>query len=272
VAMGTGIISYVKKFFPNEISIQQRHDGGSDNLARRTVMAQLARAGKDTTIARRSLIIRSVGLAGGVLGLGGGILALGGLIRNPWKGGDRAALWVTAWGSDNGEKVYLRRDNGMTGEDIVKNKVDLRVRPEDMDAAAMETVFPFRLADLQDPKKLDDSLHMSDVPVMLIRLRPGEKVIQRAGRETFHFGDFYAYSKVCTHLGCPTSLYEAQTNRILCPCHQSQFLATEYAKPVFGPATRSLPQLPITVDEEGYFVARGDFDEPVGPGFWERKS
>jgi ubiquinol-cytochrome c reductase iron-sulfur subunit len=272
LAVGIGVISYVKKFFPSEVSIQQRHDGGSDNLARRTVMAQLAKAGKDTTIARRSLIIRSVGLAGGVIGLGGGVLALGGLIRNPWKGGARAALWVTAWGAEHGEKVYLRRDNGMSGEDIVKNKIDLRLRPEDMDAASMETVFPFRMADLQDPEKLDESLHMSDVPVMLIRLRPGEKVIQRAGRETFHFGDYYAYSKVCTHLGCPTSLFEAQTNRILCPCHQSQFLATEYAKPVFGPATRSLPQLPITVDDEGYFIARGDFDEPVGPGFWERKS
>jgi ubiquinol-cytochrome c reductase iron-sulfur subunit len=272
VAMGSGIISYVRKFFPAEISIQQRHDGASDDLARRTVMAQLGRAGRDTGIARRSLIIRSIGLAGAVLGLGGGVLALGGLVRNPWKGGDRAALWVTAWGSENGEKVYLRRDNGMRGEEIVKSNVDLRVRPEDMDAAAMETVFPFRMSDLQNPEKLDESLHMSDVPVMLIRLRPGEKVTQRAGRETFHFGDFYAYSKVCTHLGCPTSLYESQTNRILCPCHQSQFLATEYAKPVFGPATRSLPQLPITVDEEGYFVARGDFNEPVGPGFWERKS
>jgi ubiquinol-cytochrome c reductase iron-sulfur subunit len=272
LAVGIGVIAYVKKFFPNEISIQQRHDGGSDNLARRTVLAQLAKAGRDTTIARRSLIIRSVGLAGAVIGLGGGVLALGGLIRNPWKGGDRAALWVTAWGGENGEKVYLRRDNGMTGEEVVKNKIDLRVRPEDLDAAAMETVFPLLKSDMQNAEKLDEYLHMSDVPVMLIRLRPGEKVTQRAGRETFHFGDFYAYSKVCTHLGCPTSLFEAQTNRILCPCHQSQFLATEYAKPVFGPATRSLPQLPITVDEEGYFVARGDFDEPVGPGFWERKS
>ncbi|MDT7667768.1 MAG: ubiquinol-cytochrome c reductase iron-sulfur subunit, partial [Pseudonocardiales bacterium] len=80
------------------------------------------------------------------------------------------------------------------------------------------------------------------------------------------------YSKVCTHLGCPTSLYESQTNRILCPCHQSQFLATEYAKPIFGPATRALPQLPITVDNEGYFIATADFDEAVGPGFWERRS
>jgi ubiquinol-cytochrome c reductase iron-sulfur subunit len=104
---------------------------------------------------------------------------------------------------------------------------------------------------------------------MLIRLRPGTPVIQRPGQAEFHYGDFYAFSKVCTHLGCPTSLFEAQTNRILCPCHQSQFLATEYAKPIFGPATRPLPELPITVNDEGYLVATSDFHEAVGPGFWE---
>ena len=70
----------------------------------------------------------------------------------------------------------------------------------------------------------------------------------------------------------PTSLYEAQTNRILCPCHQSQFDALRYGKPVFGPAARALPQLPITVDEEGYLIAEGNFIEPVGPAFWERQS
>ena len=70
----------------------------------------------------------------------------------------------------------------------------------------------------------------------------------------------------------PTSLYEAQTNRILCPCHQSQFDALHYGKPVFGPAARALPQLPIAVDEEGYMYAKGNFVEPVGPAFWERRS
>ncbi|MGH3588555.1 MAG: ubiquinol-cytochrome c reductase iron-sulfur subunit, partial [Pseudonocardia sp.] len=54
-------------------------------------------------------------------------------------------------------------------------------------------------------------------------------------------------------------------------CHQSQFLATEYARPIFGPATRPLAQLPITVNDEGYLVARSDFAEPVGPAFWERR-
>ncbi|HEY2204544.1 MAG TPA: ubiquinol-cytochrome c reductase iron-sulfur subunit [Pseudonocardia sp.] len=272
LALGFGLISYVKKFFPDEVAVQQRHDGPSADIDRRTVLAQLAAAGNDTGIARRSMIKKTVGLAGAVFGLGVGVAALGGLIRNPWKGGDKAALWVTPWAPENGETVYLRRDVGISSEEIIKNNIDVRVRPEDMDAGSMETVFPFRTADLRDPEKMNESLRASDAPVMLIRLRPGTKVIQRAGRENFHYGDFYAYSKVCTHLGCPTSLFEAQSNRILCPCHQSQFLATEYAKPVFGPATRPLPELPITVNNEGYFVARADFDEAVGPGFWERRS
>jgi ubiquinol-cytochrome c reductase iron-sulfur subunit len=272
LALGGGLISYVKKFFPDEVSVQQRHDGPSGELERRTVLAQLASAGQSTGIARRSLIKRSAGLAVGVFGLGLGVAALGGLIRNPWKGGDKAALWVTPWAPVNGETTYLRRDLGIPAEEIIKNNIEVRIRPEDLDAAAMETVFPFRLSDMKDAEALDAPLHASDTPVMLIRLRPGTPVTQRPGRENFHYGDFYAYSKVCTHLGCPTSLFESQTNRILCPCHQSQFLATEYAKPIFGPATRPLPQLPISVDQEGYFIATGDFNEAIGPGFWERRT
>jgi ubiquinol-cytochrome c reductase iron-sulfur subunit len=106
---------------------------------------------------------------------------------------------------------------------------------------------------------------------MLVRLRSNVSVIKRAGQEDFNYGSLFAYSKICSHMGCPTSLYEDQTMRILCPCHQSQFQANEYAKPVFGPATRPLAQLPIAVDDQGYLYARSDFIEPVGPAFWERR-
>ncbi|MGQ0574664.1 MAG: cytochrome bc1 complex Rieske iron-sulfur subunit [Pseudonocardia sp.] len=265
LALGIGVVTYVKKFFPDEVSVQERHDGPSDEVARRTVMAQLAKAGQDTTIARRSMIKRSAGAAAGIFGLGLGVAALAPLIRDPWKGGDRAALWVTGWGATDGETVYLRRDTGVVGE------VSL-VRPEDLTAGAIETVFPFRESERGDEEKLLHAQRASDAPVMLIRLDPGIEVTKRAGQEDFNYGDFYAYSKICTHLGCPASLYEQRTSRLLCPCHQSQFLLTEYAKPIFGPATRALPQLPITVNDEGYFVARSDFIEPVGPAFWERRS
>jgi ubiquinol-cytochrome c reductase iron-sulfur subunit len=264
LTVGIGVISYIKKFFPDEVSVQQRHDGASDDVARLTVTAQLVKAGKDTDIARRKLIARAAGGAAGVLGLGLGIAAVAPLVRNPWKGGDDAALWVTPWKPVGGETVYLRRDTGDPHE------VSL-VRPEDQAPGSMETVFPFRESDRDNEEALIHSLRASDAPVMLIRLRPDQHVVHRNGQENFNYGDYYAFSKICSHLGCPTSLYEAQTNRILCPCHQSQFLATEYARPVFGPATRPLAQLPITVNDEGYLVATGDFAEPVGPAFWERR-
>jgi ubiquinol-cytochrome c reductase iron-sulfur subunit len=246
------------------VSVQQRHDGASDEVARLTVTAQLVKAGQETDVARRKLIVRAAGGAAGVLGLGLGIAAVAPLVRNPWKGGDNAALWVTGWKPVGGETVYLRRDTGDAHE------VSL-VRPEDQAPGSMETVFPFRESERNDEEALIRGLRGSDTPVMLIRLRPDQHVVQREGQENFHYGDYYAFSKICTHLGCPTSLYEAQTNRILCPCHQTQFLATEYARPIFGPGTRPLPQLPITVNDEGYLVATGDFAEPVGPAFWERR-
>ena len=115
----------------------------------------------------------------------------------------------------------------------------------------MQTVFPFRESERGNPEALSAALKRSDNPVMLIRLRPGTPVIQAPGQENFHYGDFYAFSKICTHVGCPASLYEQQTSRILCPCHQSQFDRDGDAKPVFGPATRPLPQLPIDRGRRG---------------------
>jgi len=79
---------------------------------------------------------------------------------------------------------------------------------------------------------------------------------------------FVAYSKVCTHAGCPVGLYLTGQHRLLCPCHQSTFDVLTGAVPVFGPAVRPLPQLPITLLPDGTFAALGDFPEPIGPSYW----
>ena len=105
--------------------------------------------------------------------------------------------------------------------------------------------------------------------VLLMRLKESDLHIS-PGREDWSYQGIVAYSKICTHVGCPVALYEQQTHHLLCPCHQSQFDITREAAVIFGPAKRPLPQLPITVDDEGYLVARSDFTEPVGPSFWER--
>lgn len=113
----------------------------------------------------------------------------------------------------------------------------------------------------------------SDSPALLIHLREDFAAELRQNlypmNQDSMAGNFVAYSKICTHAGCPPSLFEQQTNRLLCPCHQSQFLITDNARPIFGPAARSLAMLPIVVDSDGYFVAVSDFKVPVGPSFWE---
>ena len=73
-------------------------------------LAQLASAGKGTTIGRRKLIQRSAGAAAGIFGLGLGIAAIGPLIRNPWAKGDDSPLWHTVWRPEHGETVYLVAD------------------------------------------------------------------------------------------------------------------------------------------------------------------
>ncbi|MGB3444992.1 MAG: ubiquinol-cytochrome c reductase iron-sulfur subunit [Actinophytocola sp.] len=268
LGIGIGVLNYTRKFVPHEIAVQDRHDGGSAELDKATILANLADAGNRSTIARRPMIKRSLGFGGGVLGLALTALPLGSLLRNPHAQSDnKDGLLHTPWQhTEKGEKVFLRRVTGNNDE------VSL-VRPEDMDAGAMETVFPYREGDTHEEwVKL---LKRGDSPVMLIRLRPADaaRVIKHEGQEDFNYGDYYAYTKICSHVGCPTSLFEQRSNRILCPCHQSQFDALQYAKPVFGPATRKLAQLPIALDEEtGYFISTGDFIEPIGPAYWERKS
>jgi len=254
LCLGVGAIAYSKKLLPHDVTIQQRHDGPSSELDRRTIAARFTEEARKSGLARRPFIRRMAGLGAGVFGLGTGVLAVGGMVRDPF---DKPELYSTGWASPDGEKVYLR---------YAIEEIQL-ARPEDLSAGGIASVLPFR--ESWSEEEVKEAAHVADNPVMLIRFRPGTPRVFPEGREDFHYGDYVAYSKICTHMGCPASLYESQTQLLLCPCHQSQFLATEYARPVFGPAARALPQLPITVDEEGYFVARSDFVVPVGPAFWE---
>ena len=287
--LGFGAVQFTKKFVPEEISVQTRHDGPSDEADRRTIVAELNDSWKTSTLGRRKVMGGLLGAGVGLIGLSA-ILPLGGMIKNPWKRGELTVagdgtLHTTGWTLASSsrpdglpaEKVYLGRDTGKVfpdGHPPAGEGRLVRIHVEDLAAGGLESVFPLPENDLGDFEAHMHSIHGVRNAVMLIRFRPEDaaRVIKRKGQEEFNYGDLYAYSKICTHLACPTSLYEQQTQRFLCPCHQSQFNALEYAKPIFGPAARALPQLPIAVDSEGYLVANGDFIEPVGPAFWERRS
>jgi ubiquinol-cytochrome c reductase iron-sulfur subunit len=240
--VGIGLVLFTKKLLPHETAVQDKHDGS--HFDRVTAGATLVSGFHNSGLARRKLITRSLGFLAGGLGLML-IMPLGGLIKNPNKGDP---LGTTEWAKG----VRLLRNDGTP------------IRPGDQQPGSLETVFP----------AVPNGNKQADAATMLIRLRP-EQVLHmtpRKGQAGFAYGEYVAFSKICTHAGCPVSLYEQETSRILCPCHQSQFDVTMGAKPVFGPATRALPQLPLEVDDEGYFVAGSDYIEAVGPTYWNREA
>jgi ubiquinol-cytochrome c reductase iron-sulfur subunit len=131
------------------------------------------------------------------------------------------------------------------------------LRPDDVAVGGVETVFPE---------------HRIDAPesaVLLIRVEDGAVSSTPDRRDWTPRGNV-AYSKICTHAGCPVAIYRHADYTLYCPCHQSEFDVLFGARPIAGPATRALPQLGLAVDRDGFLVARGDFDAPVGPDRWDR--
>lgn len=257
LGIGFGILTWGKKLLPREVSIQDRHDEPSPPNDRKITGQTMAYMADEIGVKRRPLL--GISLLAGLAPVGAVAAAplIGGLIKNPNK--DKQ-LFTTGWAPikepGGGERlVRLTREDGTP------------IRPDEVSAGGQMTVFPGIPGGATNK--------YADSPTLLIHLRPAQaqealSANAREGRVDFMYGNYIAFSKICTHAGCPASLYEQQTNRLLCPCHQSQFSIIDNAKPVFGPASRSLPQLPLGVDAEGFFVAKSDYKATVGPDFWER--
>jgi ubiquinol-cytochrome c reductase iron-sulfur subunit len=260
---GIGLVLWAKWLMPEEETVQDRHDDPSKVEDQLMTEATLMVGLEDTGIRRRSLLLMSVLGAGGALATVPLVYLVGSLLNRP---GDK--LFHTMFRPN---KRLFPESNGMVP--IVYE--DWRqVSPDDLLPGGLATVFP----GVRETEDGYDGVHNASSPTLLIRLRPGQTVRPRKGQGGFGWPrqnpQYIAFSKICTHAGCPASLYEQQTGRLLCPCHQSQFDVLADAKPVFGPATRSLPKLPLDVligkDGRQYFYARTDYHEPIGPGFWER--
>ncbi|MCX5213379.1 Rieske (2Fe-2S) protein [Kitasatospora sp. NBC_00240] len=177
--------------------------------------------------------------------------------------------------------VVLLRDLGPLPEDKLQHTGwDLATPEHPLPLVNMNTNKPMKAEDIvvgsltfAKPEGLeeDDEFFQQQIAkdaLMLVRIAP-ENIKDKDSAE-LGFEGILAYSKICTHVGCPISLYEQQTHHALCPCHQSTFDLADGARVIFGPAGHPLPQLKITTNEEGFLVATGDFAEPVGPSFWER--
>ncbi len=190
--------------------------------------------------------VRRAGLLWGTLGLA--MSALGVAALFPFR-----SMLPQAAGSPDTMfgKTPMRRGKRLVDES------GLPVKPDDLDEGGVMTVFPEGL----DPR------HNVDTTTVLVKVNPDDLELP-ADRATWEVEGVVAYSKICTHAGCPVGLYADTYHQLMCPCHFSIFDVLRAAEPVEGPAARALPQLPLTLDEEGYLMADGDFSDPVGPGWW----
>jgi ubiquinol-cytochrome c reductase iron-sulfur subunit len=243
--IGMGAIHWAKTLMPDQEVIAHRHEFRSPDSDRKEFVDAVKDGAQASGLGRRSLIKRSLGAALGLSALSP-VLLLRDL--GPLPGNDQKE---TTW---------------KAGTHLVTDPGNRRIKASDLEVGAVAQVLP----EIEDP----EHRHLSDIAkdaLLLIRLRPEEFNLDAERLSWTHEG-IIAFSKICSHMGCAVALYEQQTKHLLCPCHQSTFDVTRAAKVIFGPAARPLPQLNITVDEEGYLIARTPFTEPVGPSFWGRIS
>jgi ubiquinol-cytochrome c reductase iron-sulfur subunit len=241
LGLAVGLTIWVRHLVTTPEIIQERHTISSTPEERETFNQYLQEGSRESGLGQRRLLRRTLLLAAAPLGLLPLVL-LRDLGPLPEK-----KLRHTAW---------------KAGTRLVVDGTGVPLKAADFNSpGGLITVLPEGAED-----KLDE---IATSAVILVNV-PVDQMKVKKGRENWHVDGIVAYSKICTHVGCPAALYEQTTHHILCPCHQSTFDALDSAKVIFGPAARPLPQLPIGVDSEGYLIAKSDFTEPIGPSFWER--
>jgi ubiquinol-cytochrome c reductase iron-sulfur subunit len=228
--IGVGIVTWAQRLMPSRVHVEPRPPIGTDPTRIDDLTDALT---EEAGFSRRTLLIRAlIGALGGL----GAALAIPVFSLGPAPG---RSLFETSWRSG------------------------ARLLPSGAEPAGLElpldgvlTVFPD--GDETDPNSA----------TLLIRVDPALLQLPH-GREAWAPDGYIAYSKICTHAGCPVGLYRAAQHTLICPCHQSEFDVLRGAVPINGPAARPLPQLQIERQADGTLIALGDFSEPVGPSFWD---
>jgi ubiquinol-cytochrome c reductase iron-sulfur subunit len=225
-----GLVTWGNHLLPQGPFEEERHHFGDAD--QESLFEDDLRRGEALT--RRKLLVRTLVLAAGGLGVAA-VFPIRSLGPKPGR-----KLLETPWKTAG---LRLVTDDGRP------------VRTDDVPIGGLVTVFP------------EGHAGSADGQAVLMRTEPG-LIVPLPGRETWTPAGYVAYSKICTHAGCPVGLYQRETQQLLCPCHQSTFDVLHHAKPVFGPAAAPLPQLPLVLTGDGFLRNEGDFSEAVGPVFW----
>ena len=247
LAIGIGAVHWGKALMSDHEGVDERHPVRGTDETRARAVEIFAEANEESGFGRRTLIRNSL---------------IGALVAFPLPA---VVLFRGLGPQDENPVELLSHTIWKKGTRLAIDPTGVPIKASDVTLGSAFQVIPEGLMDLEHGR-LEEK---AKAAVLLMRLKP-EDLSELPERKDWSYDGIVAYSKICTHVGCPVALYEQQTHHLLCPCHQSQFDVANHCEVIFGPAARPLPQLPIAVDAEGYLIAQSDFTEPVGPSFWER--
>ncbi|ARZ70504.1 ubiquinol-cytochrome C reductase [Streptomyces albireticuli] len=241
--IGAGAVHWARTLMSDVEVADERHAIAAEPEVKAKVMADFREGAEESAIGRRPLIRRTMFGALALLPLSGVVL-----LRDlgPLPG---TKLRKTAWSE---------------GKMLINQNTLQPLRPEDVQVGSLTFAMPEGMKE----EDHDFQKEIAKAALMIVRLQPEN--IKDKRELDWSVDGIVAFSKICTHVGCPISLYEQQTHHVLCPCHQSTFDLADGGRVIFGPAGHALPQLRIKVNDKGYLEAMGDFAEPVGPAYWER--
>jgi ubiquinol-cytochrome c reductase iron-sulfur subunit len=250
--IGIGAVQWARTLMKDEEMVDLRHGATSKPEDQRWMLTELDNAVEESKLTRRKIIGRT-------------LLAAFGFVFVPMLVG---LADLGPWPTKRKRAETIERTIWAEGVRLVNDVTYAPIKPEDIEIGQLVNAEP---ENLQEYHGAEFQIQKAKAAIIIVRMDPNRITIPDS-RTDWQIGGVFCYSKICTHVGCPISLWEQQTHHLLCPCHQSTFDLGNSGVVVFGPAARALPQLPITIDGEGYLVARSDFTVPVGPSFFERDS
>jgi ubiquinol-cytochrome c reductase iron-sulfur subunit len=237
--LGFGLSAWGKYLMPQGPFTEARHALRSARAEREAISAAL--------VERTGVVVRRRWFLLGLLGSGVGVFSIVALFPLLRSLGPLPGLTLT--------KTNWRRGS------LLVDAYGRAIHRDTLEPGGIVTVFPAGFEDNDQTLAVDQTV--------LIRAQTTDLGTEK-GRGNWAPDGYVAYSKLCTHAGCPVGLYERELHLLVCPCHQSMFNIDHGAVPQFGPAPRPLPQLPLYIDSSGFLRARAGYDQPVGPGYYER--
>ena len=164
-----------------------------------------------------------------------------------------AAGFVSPWVLAGG----LAHAKPMAGDRLVEEDAEGTPKPlsvSDLRPGKPLLAFPFDAAKAE--MRSDSRLNK----IVLMRFNEAELNPETRARAA---GGVVAFSAICTHQGCDVKTWLPKELALVCFCHSTKFLLLEGGSVASGPALRSLPFLPLSLDGDQLVIA-GPFSAPAG--------